>query len=62
MGYSDSNFQIGQALHKEYEQTYSATHYSTSSNATKLNVSDSLIRLVTTVVVMAGFVGLVLSL
>ena len=25
MGYSDSNFQIGQALHKEYEQTYSAT-------------------------------------
>ena len=26
MGYSDTNFQIGQMLHKEYEANYAANH------------------------------------
>lgn len=31
MGFSDSNYQIGQMLHKEYEATYSSNYGSESA-------------------------------
>ena len=52
MGYS-SNYQIGQALHKEYEATYSTSNHAANTNA--INVSLP-VKLVSTLTVLAATV------
>ena len=46
MGYSDSNYQIGKMLHKEYEATYSVPAHSTVAHKSVRLTNANLILVV----------------
>ena len=46
MGYSDSNYQIGKMLHKEYEATYSVPAHSTVAHKSVRLTNANLILIV----------------